>query len=120
MKKILLLVSLLMFCAALEAQTKPPAHGVDIVIGKPVDATPASLYKIYRANGLCSTNPTVFTQMGLPTASLTYSEDDPANTSFCFYATQVANGFESVPSNKVSVTTLSDPNAPSGITVTPR
>jgi hypothetical protein len=73
MKKILFytLAALALIALPAAAQTKPPTHGVDIIIGKPADATPASLYKIYRANGLCSTNPVTFTQVGLPTANLT-------------------------------------------------
>jgi hypothetical protein len=118
--KMTILILLLLLSVGAMAQAATPAHGVDLTWGKPTDATAASLYKVYRANGLCSLNPVNFTQVGTPVSVLAYSEDDPANTSYCFYVTHVLNGFESVPSNKVSVTTLSDPTCPTNVAATGR
>jgi hypothetical protein len=114
MKKILVVLLL-----AIAAQAQAPSHGEVVAWGVPSDATPQSIYKIYRASGPCSTA-TAFAVVGQVTAAFQYSENRPAATTDCYYITQTQNGFESLPSNKAQGTTPNDPNPPSGVTVTPK
>lgn len=115
MKKILVV---LLLAIAAQAQT-PLKHGEKVLWTAPPDATPASIYSVYRASGPCSTA-TGFAVVGQVTAVTTFSEDRPAATTDCYYVTHTLNGFESVPSAKAQGTTPNDPNPPSGITVTPK
>lgn len=125
LKRYLITALLLVVCAAFaepaaQAQTTTP-HGVLVKYGFPTDASSTSIYKLYRANGVCSLTapPTVVVQQ----ATAVNSIDDPnlpAKTTYCYAVTHTLNGVESVQSNLVTATTLADTNPPSGVTGTAR
>lgn len=69
----------------------------------PTDAVPGSTYNVYRASGACPASglgALIFTKVnstGITT--LTYTDTGLAVGVYCYYATQVQNTVESVPSN---------------------
>lgn len=78
------------------------AHSAILTWGAAADATSASTYNVYRAVGACPATglgSLSFSKLG-NTAVLAFTDATVAiGNSYCYYATQEAGGFESVPSN---------------------
>lgn len=78
------------------------SHTATLTWGAPSDAIPTSAYNIYRATGTCPASglgSLVFSKIdSAPITSLTYTDSTvTVGNSYCYYATQVQNGTESVP-----------------------
>lgn len=80
--------------------------------------TPSVTYNVYRAAGLCTTNPTAFVQIGNSVNALTYVDATPLVGGQCYYVTAALNGVESVASNKVSLTSTVLVQPPTGLAAT--
>jgi len=99
-------------CAADQAQ----AHSVNLSWTASPDAGVS--YNIYRLAGACpATGTTGFSKItGTPVAATTYTDSIVTPGTYCYYATSVFNGAESVPSNVAPAVIL--PAAPSGLSTT--
>lgn len=81
-------------------------------------STSGVTYNVYRAAGLCTTNPTAFVQIGNGVATLAYVDATPLVGGQCYYVTAALNGVESVPSNKVGLTSTVLVQPPTGLAAT--
>jgi hypothetical protein len=71
-------------------------------------------YNVYRAPGTCSTS-SIFASLATGVSPVTYTDASPLVGVQCYYVTAAVNGVESVPSNKISVTSLVLPQPPTGL-----
>jgi hypothetical protein len=104
--------ALILFCSG-DAQ----AHSVSLTWTASTDA--GASYNIYRLTGACpSAGTTGFTKItATPVAATSYSDTTVAPGTYCYYATAVLGGAESVPSNLASAVIL--PGAPTAVSATP-
>jgi hypothetical protein len=110
-KLICLIVFLLLFPCAASAQ----AHSVSLTWTASTDAGVS--YNVYRLSGACpASGASGFTKItGTPVSTTAYTDATLAPGSYCYYATAVLNGAESVPSNLASAVIL--PAAPTALKV---
>jgi hypothetical protein len=114
----------LLFALFLVALT--PLHAAEGIIGGQATAhtdvltwtastTPGVVYSVYRAAGACSTSSS-FVSIGSGVNAVTYTDATPLVGVQCYYvtATITVNGVaaESIPSNKISLTSLVLPQQP--------
>jgi hypothetical protein len=108
MRKIIRLAFFAVFillCAADHAQ----AHSV--TLSWTGSADPSVSYNVYRLSGACpSTGTAGFSKINAtPVAATTYIDSPSAPGTYCYYATSVFNGAESVPSNLAPAVILPAP-----------
>lgn len=109
---LVLFAALISLCTPVDAQ----AHSVSLTWTASTDTVAG--YYIYRSAGPCPTAGTSgFTKI-TPTAvtGTAYTDSTVAPGAYCYYATSVLNGVESVPSSLVSAVIL--PAAPTALSVT--
>lgn len=93
------------------------AHNALLSWSPAADATPASTYNVYRANGVCPASglgSLTFEKLNnLGISGTSYDDTTVAvGQAYCFYATQVQGSSESAPSNTAGGTVV-----PNGITI---
>lgn len=112
MKRLALFVLLTLLATPAFAQ----GHQVNLSWAASVDA--GATYNVYRKAGTCPAPPlTGFTKVNsVAISGLTYSDTSVSAGVFCYYATAVVGGAESVPSNAVSATVPVGP--PSNLSIT--
>jgi hypothetical protein len=106
------LAILVLFCTATHAQ----AHSVSLSWTASTDSGVS--YNVYRLSAACPATGTAgFTKITATTViATTYTDGTVAPGTYCYYATSVLNGSESVPSNLASAVIL--PAAPTALSVT--
>jgi len=103
--KLALFATFLFFCSRAHAQS----HSVSLTWTASTDSV--SGYYIYRLGGTCPTSGTSgFTRITATVVTGTaYTDTAVTAGSYCYYATSVLNGVESVPSNLASAVILPAP-----------
>ena len=101
--KLLRLFSLLLVLFAVAQVAAAQSHTVTLTWNAPTDQVASSTYNVYRASGACPVSGLgTLTWAKINAAAitgLTYSDAGVAVGTFCYYATQVQNSAESLPSN---------------------
>src|SRR5208337_369101 len=101
--KLLRCFSLLLLLFGVAQVVAAQNHSVTLTWNLPTDAVASSTYNVYRASGACPVSGLgTLTWAKINTAwiaALTYSDSGVPVGSYCYYATQVQNGTESLPSN---------------------
>ena len=102
----------LLLCTADHAQ----AHSVSLSWTASTD--PGVNYNVYRLSGACPATGTAgFSRITpAPIAATTFTDSAMSPGTYCYYATSVLNGAESVPSNLAPAVIL--PGAPAALTTT--
>jgi endoglucanase len=110
-KRLVSLAAFLLLCAL----TAEAQHSV--VLAWTASTDTGSTYDIYRLSGACPTGtPSGFTLLNTaPITGTTYTDSTVTPGTYCYYATAVLGGQQSVPSNTVSVVIL--PAPPQGLKV---
>jgi hypothetical protein len=110
--RLVLFVATLILCV----QTRANAHSVSLTWTASTDSVAG--YYVYRAAGACPTSGTSgFTKITATAVTGTaYTDSTVAAGAYCYYATSIFNGVESVPSNLASAVIL--PAAPTALSVT--
>jgi|ERR1700674_2555284 hypothetical protein len=105
------LLILILFCNVVHAQ----AHSASLTWTASTDSGVS--YNIYRLSGACpSAATTGFAKItAAPLTATTYTDSTVAPGTYCYYATAVLNGAESIPSNLASAVIL--PAAPTALSV---
>jgi len=105
------LVIPVLFCTPASAQ----AHSVSLAWTASTDS--AVSYNLYRLSGACpSTGTSGFSKItAAPVTATTYTDSAVAPGTYCYYATAVLNGSESIPSNLASAVVL--PAAPTALSI---
>ena len=100
------------FCAPAQAQS----HSVSLKWDPSTDSGVS--YNVYRLAGVCPLSGTAGFSRITPTpiAGTTYTDSTVGPGTYCYYATSVLNGAESVPSNLASAVIL--PAAPTSLSTT--
>ena len=103
----------ILFCAVVHAR----AHAVSLTWTASIDGGVG--YNVYRFSGACPAAGTIgFSKItATPLTATTYTDSAVAPGTYCYYATAVLNGAESVPSNLASAVIL--PAAPAALSTTP-
>ena len=106
------LMILILFCSTAYAK----AHSVNLAWTASTDSGVS--YNIYRFSGACPTTGTTgFSKITTaPVNANTFMDSVGAPGTYCYYATSVLNGAESVPSNLTSAVIL--PAAPTALSIT--
>jgi len=102
----------ILLCTADHAQ----AHSVSLAWTASTD--PGVSYNIYRLSGACpAAGTTGFSKItATPVAATTFTDSTATPGTYCYYATSVFNGAESVPSNLAPAVIL--PAAPTALSTT--
>jgi hypothetical protein len=106
------LAILILFCSG-DAQ----AHTVSLTWTASTDG--GASYNVYRLSGACPTAGTSgFSKLtATPVTATSYTDSTVTPGTYCYYATAVLGGAESVPSNLASAVIL--PGAPTAVSATP-
>lgn len=98
--RVLLLMLLLLGVGGAARTASAAGHQAIITWGLPADATAGTTYSIYRMAGACPAFPgTGFTLLTAGVTALTYTDLTVTVGTWCYYAEQVQNNTNSVPSN---------------------
>ena len=108
---LMLLVAFILFCIPANAQ----AHSVSLAWTASIDS--GSSYNLYRFSGACPASGTSgFTKItATPITGTSYTDSTVVAGTYCYYATSVLNGAESIPSNLASAVIL--PGAPASLSI---
>jgi len=106
------LVILILFCDVAHAQT----HSASLTWTASTDSGVS--YNVYRLSGACPSSGTNgFAKINAaPVTATTYADNTVAPGTYCYYATAVLNGAESIPSNLASAVIL--PAPPTALSIT--
>jgi hypothetical protein len=78
--------------------------------------TNGTTINVYRATGSCASNPTAFVQIATGVvAGGPYTDVSPLVGVQCYYVTAALGGVESVPSNKITLTSTVPLQPPTGL-----
>ena len=110
--RLVLIAALILICSQVQAQ----AHSVSLTWTASTDTVAG--YFIYRSAGPCPIAGTSgFTKINSTAVTGTaYTDSTVTPGAYCYYATSILNGVESVPSNLVAAVIL--PAAPTALSVT--
>jgi hypothetical protein len=108
-------LALILIPAVFATSARAQAHSVSLAWTASTDTGVS--YNIYRLSGACPSSGTSgFAKItGAPVTATTYTDNQLLPGTYCYYATSVLNGSESIPSNLAPAVVL--PAAPTALSI---